>query len=248
MSTFTEFLTHLIASTPPHNSSPVVETTQILAASRSSRDQLSTTTARPGQIQMNISLSFSGSASAADWLLRSQTPASQLITFGPAGFEDYARLRYLRDPRRPDEAEGRRPADRPTPITVARRALHILAAHTGTPDDAYFCLWVGYSDVPARSVPLEAVVHLPGRDYALLRGPLTAAAEWEAVLGLDPHGHVPPPAFVWPADHRWCYASDVDPHWAGVGASRSAIEALLADQELDVIRARPADPQPYYRS
>ncbi len=193
-----------------------------------------------------MDLSFSTTVSAADWLLTSQTPASRLITFGPAGFEDYARLRYLRDPFHPAEVEGRRPADRPRPITLVRRALHTLAPHTGTPEDAYFCLWVGYSDVPIPHLPPQALVHLPGRDYALLRGPLTAAADWETVLGLDPRGHVPPPAFVWPADHRWCFTSDVDPHWAGIGAARSAIDSLLADVQLDVVRAWPTEPQPYY--
>lgn len=57
---------------------------------------------------------------------------------------------------------------------------------------------------------------------------------------------VAPPAFVWPADHRRCFACDVDPHWAGVGAEHAAVDALVAHDQLDVVPARPADPQPLY--
>jgi hypothetical protein len=55
-----------------------------------------------------------------------------------------------------------------------------------------------------------------------------------------------PPALVWPADHAWCFVSDVDPHWAGIGASATAVEQLLADPVLDVVRADPDLPQPSY--
>lgn len=89
-----------------------------------------------------------------------------------------------------------------------------------------------------------ALVHLPHRSYALLRGSLEAIDGWEDELGGGQP--IPPPAFVWPADRRWCFANDVDPHWAGIGAEDAAIKALLADPELDVVRARPDDAQPLY--
>lgn len=49
--------------------------------------------------------------------------------------------------------------------------------------------------------------------------------------------NIPPPTFVWPADHRWCYSSDVDPRWAGIGASAAAIEPLTRRSDVDVVRA-----------
>ena len=52
------------------------------------------------------------------------------------------------------------------------------------------------------------------------------------------------PAFVWPADHRWCFARNVDPHWAGIGAEQAAIDILLNAAELDVVPAQPTEPQP----
>jgi hypothetical protein len=51
---------------------------------------------------------------------------------------------------------------------------------------------------------------------------------------------------VWPADHAWCIANDVDPHWAGIGASVAAIDELLADPRLDIVRDDPGQAQPYY--
>ena len=55
------------------------------------------------------------------------------------------------------------------------------------------------------------------------------------------------PAFVWPSDHTWCIAADIDPHWAGVGASARLIERLISDSRLDAVEADPAEEQPAYR-
>ncbi|MFI7074277.1 hypothetical protein ACWENR_14765 [Micromonospora sp. NPDC004336] len=186
--------------------------------------------------------------SAADWLVRSGTPAEQLLTFGPAGFEAFARLRFIPDPTRPgqDEADAVVADDHRSDIEQTRRALRLLAAFTSTPQECYFCLWEGYSDAP---LPPQAhhgpLVELPHRRYALFRGPLDAIDDWETDFGGGTI--IAPPAFVWPADHRWCLASDVDPHWAGIGADQAAIDALLDDSQLDVVPARPAQGQPVYR-
>ncbi len=181
--------------------------------------------------------------SVADWLARSGTPPMQLITFGPAGYPAYARLRFIPDPSRPgqDEADADVPDDHPSDIAQARRALHRLAAFTSTPDDCVFLVWEGYSDIPLPPGPLA---ELPHRRYAVFRGPVSAVDDWEDDMG---GGHpVAPPAFVWPADRRWCFVSDVDPHWAGIGARRAAVDALVTQPGLDVVPARPDEPQPRY--
>ena len=194
-------------------------------------------------------LSYCPDTTAAGWLVRSTTPVWQLITFGPAGFEKYARLRFIPDPSGPGQAEcdAELPEDHPLDIAQARRALHRLARFTSTPEECYFCLWEGYSDTPlSPEVERGPLVELPHRRYALLRGSLEDIDAWEADLG----GGYPiaPPAFVWPADHRWCLASDVDPHWAGIGAEQAAIDALIGDPQLDIVLARPAEDQPRYYS
>ncbi|HEX2893442.1 MAG TPA: hypothetical protein VHO29_05510 [Marmoricola sp.] len=100
-------------------------------------------------------------ASVVDWITRSSWPWDRLVTFGPEGFDAYARLRVIPDPEHEARAEDR-------------------------------------------------------------------------------------PAFVWPADQAWCPAFDVDPHWAGVGSSAAAVEALLVEPGLDVVVADPLVRQPAY--
>ncbi|GGM32094.1 hypothetical protein [Micromonospora yangpuensis] len=185
---------------------------------------------------------------AADWLLRSAASPMRLITFGPAGFEAYGRLRFIPDPTAPgqDEADADLPDNHPFDLDQARRALHLLARFTATPQECYFCVWDGYSDIALPpTVRRGPLVELPHRRYALLRGPLSAIDTWADDLGDG--GTIAPPALVWPTDRRWCFVSDVDPHWAGIGADRAAITALTDDPHLDVVPADPTQPQPWYR-
>ena len=77
-------------------------------------------------------------------------------------------------------------------------------------------------------------MHIPNRTYYLLHGPLAGFGQW----GVRETGYNPA-AFVWPADHAWCIASDVDQHWAGIGASTEAINRVLAQQDLDIVTADP---------
>lgn len=191
-----------------------------------------------------MTLTWCADTAAADWLTDSRTPAMQLILFGPVGFAAYARLRFIPDPTGPDqdEADVELPDDHPPDLVQASGALRRLADFTSTPENCYFCLWDGYSDVELSA--RGPWVELPHRRYALLRGSVHDIDDWAGRLG---NGRsVPPPAFVWPADHAWCFVSDVDPHWAGIGAAPAAVEALLRTPGLDVVPARPAEPQPVY--
>lgn len=194
-----------------------------------------------------MKLSYCTDTSAADWLVRSGMPAQQLITFGPSSFEAFARLRFIPDPAGPDQDEANADVAEGhlSDIEQTRRALRLLAAFTSTPQECYFCLWEGYSDAP---LPPQAqrgpLVELPHRRYALFRGALNDIDAWEADLGGGQS--IAPPAFVWPADHRWCLTSDVDPHWAGIGAEHAAIDALIGAPQLDVVPATPTDSQPQY--
>jgi hypothetical protein len=172
----------------------------------------------------------------------------RLITLGPEGFEAYARLRFIPDPSRPGQAEAEAdvPDDHQSDIAQARHALHQLSRFTDTPQECYYCVWEGYSDVDfPPAVRQGRLVDLPHRRYALLHGSLTDIDSWEKVHG--DNGPCPPPAFAWPADRRWCFTSDVDPHWAGIGAEQAAIDALVNDPRLDVVPAEPADAYPAYR-
>ena len=87
------------------------------------------------------------------------------------------------------------------------------------------------------------MVTIPHRKYFLLHGSLYDLGSWHETLG--PVGSFPP-AFAWPADQSWCFAHDVDPHWAGIGAEQALIDTLLNAPELDVVPAQPTEPQPTY--
>ena len=214
--------------------------------------------------------------SGAGWITDSDRPWEQLVTFGPAGFAAYARLRFLPDPAYVGQSESDVVVDHSDSETAQLRvALGALTRHTRTPDDCYFCLWDGWgSDIEggdgARTLDLQkgvvsrgpliapafppAVLHGPkvvvsNRAYFLFRGSVSDFGDWGAADAWpgQPRRHMPDPAFIWPADHAWCVANDVDPHWAGIGADVSAIDELLADPHLDVVTADPRQDQPYYR-
>jgi len=105
----------------------------------------------------------------------------------------------------------------------------------------------GVAEQSPASPPRRPKVVVPGRAYFLFRGKAEDLGAWGADGPWPDMSYVPEPAFVWPADHAWCIANDVDPHWMGIGASTSAIEALVADPVLDVVPADPAEEQPTYR-
>jgi len=183
-------------------------------------------------------------SSAAEWV--SGLSFHEVTTFGPSGFEAYARLRFIPDPTRVGqrEADTEVPYDHLCDLDQARRAFDQLAQHTATADHCYFCIWDGY---PYNHLPgsgHHVGLNLPHRSFLLMEGPLQALRTWETDLGQG--GPLVPPALVWPADHTWCFVSDVDPHWAGIGASSKAIKQLLDDPVLDVVGADPNLPQPYY--
>ena len=185
---------------------------------------------------------------AAAWLVNSQTPPDQLITFGPVGFEAYARLRYIPDPTGPGqlETDADIPADHPLWASQARRALNVLADFTETPDKCFFCIWEGIAgDVLSPTELQGPLITVPHRRYVLFAGHVRDYIE--ADDGPFDGESGPVPAFVWPADRRWCFASDVDTHWAGIGADRVAIEKLLDTPGLDVVQAMPNERPPAYR-
>lgn len=224
-----------------------------------------------------MSLSYCSDVSPAEWLTAGETDAWQLITFGPACFADYARLRFIPDPAYLGQLESDVEDDDipESEAAVVRGVLNVLARHTTTPTDCFFCLWDGWGSAihggdglrianfdtgTVTRGPLMApafdqrVLHgpkvsIPHRDYFLFRGPLADFGDWGAANYLPdrPRTDMPNPAFIWPVDRAWCVTNDVDPHWAGIGATAAAIDDLLASPALDIVRADPTNAQPAYR-
>ncbi len=185
--------------------------------------------------------------SPAAWITSAGIPWHQLVTFGPQAFESYAHLRFLPDPDAPgqEEADALVDPDVPGEDDLLGRALTVLGDHTHTPDDEYFCVWDGWGRPPSlKGMPVVAVPH---RRYLMFRGTLTDYADWVSpgTAGLAAEG-LAPPALIWPADRAWCVARDVDPHYAGIGATRRAVARLVAHPVLDVVPADPTRQQPTY--
>jgi hypothetical protein len=192
-----------------------------------------------------VQLRHASGAEPAAWIC--DLTFLEATTFGPPGFEAYGRLRFLPDPTRPGQGENHveLPDGHLSDLDQARKAFAHLALHTTTAQRCYFCVWDGYAYERLPTGPGPHVkVNLPHRDHWLMEGPLAALQSWESGLGKG--GPLVPPAIVWPADRAWIFVSDVDPHWAGIGASRAAITELLDDPGLDVVTADPQDPQPFY--
>lgn len=208
----------------------------------------------------------------ADWLVERHQPWPRLALFGPGVFEAYARLRFIPDPAwfGQDESDHGGGDDLPGELDQLRVVAEVLRRHTRTPHDSWHCLWDGWGALHAGATAVlsfgddgaasslgapafgvgvlgEPTVHHPHRDYHLFTGPLSDLGDWGAG-DLAPgvaHGDLVP-AFVWPQDRAWCIAADVDPHWAGIGGSRAAIEELVALDDVDVVHADPSEQQPFY--
>lgn len=204
-----------------------------------------------------VSLVVCTDLSPARWIVRSELPWERLVRFGPAGFAAYARVRFIPDPERAGQQESDADADAsPGEIEQWRVLLELLAARTAHPEDCYFALWEGWPlSRSARSWPTFAVpdsASIPARRFFLFHGSVEDVKEWgtPATAGIwsaPEFAQGGTPAFVWPADRTWCVAADVDPHWAGIGASQTTIDLLIADPRLDAVVADPDAEQPAYR-
>jgi len=83
-------------------------------------------------------------------------------------------------------------------------------------------------------------VHLPGRDYVLLTGPVQAATNvgwW-----LDPAWfQAQSPNLFWPTDRAWCVATEIDFDSTLVAGTFTLIDALLNEPALDAWPVLPDD-------
>lgn len=187
---------------------------------------------------------------AAQWLVDELDRQDwwRLVTQGPLGFEGYARLRFIPDPAYKGQSEHDvdLPEDRPNEEDLLRRAVAVLMPHTTTPDDLYFAIWEGWT--PGVSALEVRKLSLPNREFILLRGESADFQTWRAPQWPDEYGRdeLPAPAYIWPADQAWCLTEDVDPHVAVIGGSRVAIDALLAEPVLDLVRDDPEVEPPFY--
>lgn len=208
-----------------------------------------------------MTLEFRTDVSAADWIAGADRPWDQLVTFGPPGFEAYARLRFLPDPQFPGQSENDVDGDDWRDEQFPR-LFAALAARTADPDDCYFCVWEGFgtattpTDEPLLSAGELAAfalarpglappgpptvtapqVVVPHRAFWLFHGGLADLGTWDTAAGWPGEYSLDDAeaAFVWPADRSWCVTKDVDPHFATVAGPAALIAALRDVPGLDL--------------
>lgn len=142
----------------------------------------------------------------------------------PPGFEAFTRVGYTPDGPREN-------------LDVHHAMFDVLAGHTGTPDDVWFCLWEGYGGldlIPANVTLLRSPPGRATRRYLLYRGALSA---WGA-MSASPFWKVPD--LVWPEDRAWFLGSDTDFDCGFVGATNSCVDALT-DGVADTVRVQGDD-------
>ena len=124
--------------------------------------------------------------------------------------------------------------------TILRVLLSVLALHTATRDDCWFCVWEGWG----RFVPWQQlssprwadVVRLPGREYRLARGTLDAALHLQKSPNLFQS-----PNLFWPANRAWCVASEIDFDSTLVAGSEQLAIQLLNTAGLETWQVEPYD-------
>lgn len=184
----------------------------------------------------------------AAWLLPAGSgtaDAEATLWWGPAGFAAYARVLELPDPaydRQPEAELADEVLDRaPSDVELLTGVVDVLGSSSG---DLRLLLWDGYPYRPA--LPVTSRFDLAGlRQYALAAGTVDDWARWVADAP-EPHGRAFPPAFVWPIDHAWCVAFDVDAHFAGVAGSQEAVSRLLDHDGLETVPATYGSTPPLY--
>jgi hypothetical protein len=137
----------------------------------------------------------------------------------------------------------------------------ILAVHTTDPTGCFFGLCTIQSWLDSFSADeVPPLLNLPyDRDHIVLTGPLTAVDQivydWSSALrmtfvakgGNDPQPEQEPsellqrgaPNLIWPADHSWFVASDVDFASTLIGGSVTLIEAIVRSPELEAWQVGP---------
>ena len=115
----------------------------------------------------------------------------------------------------------------------------ILASHISDSDNCFFGLckiwaWVDELFPPKRRT--QPLLELPmERHHVVLYGPLSAVNE------IGDGSLRGSPSLIWPADHSWLVASEVDFDSTLVGGSTALSEAIVESPDLEAWQVEPAD-------
>ena len=177
------------------------------------------------------------SGAPAQWLLGAEVDWSDLVRYGPPGFDVYVRVAFLY------QAEGVDPAGEDPAL---RTALTTLAEYTATPERAYAAIWEGWTGRdPAPEAPR---VDIPNRRMLLFTGRVEVMRDAPTLAWYGSAQGYQEPHLVWPEDRAWCLACEVDEEIEfSVGCSDDAAQALGRALPGTVRRVRYGEPAPMYR-
>ncbi len=150
--------------------------------------------------------------------------------------------RYLRSNSRQPGIWDRRPCEGVLPLRQLARLADILTQHTRTPELCWFAIWEGFGDLPYLGSLRPPRLPMPNREMILLHGPLPALREvsfnesWYRERRPESRAiFYRSPSLWWPDDRRWCVATDVDLNSTYIGASVDCVQALVSDDQLEVL-------------
>ena len=182
----------------------------------------------------------------------------QISAPGPYRREDWGRSRGGQDAPDIGEMDAR----------TLQALCDVLARHTSSPHQCYFALWEGRGSLhgPSASVyaykmgsgppplvpgpaPEEWQLDLSGprfpmparNEFYLFEGEVHAAlriGRWENERWF----FAIPPQFIWPADHAWCVATEIDYDSTFIGGTQALVEELCASTEIEVLQIAPDAP------
>jgi hypothetical protein len=122
----------------------------------------------------------------------------------------------------------------------------VLAGHTTTPDECWFCLWEGYgTPVLNRLAETAPRVMLENRNCLLFRGRVAAASAFRSEPWFQS------PTLWWPEDRAWCVASEVDIFSTYFAGTPESLRALMDHRNLEVLECtaeQEIDLSPYPRT
>ncbi|TJZ76073.1 hypothetical protein FCG67_18875 [Rhodococcus oryzae] len=170
-------------------------------------------------------------------------PARWLAQSTQAAHDAFPARAVLRHPDGPDNGIS------DLPVTVLDALCTVLARHTATPDECWFCVWDGYAwvhDTPGSFTPylrdgetappppkpaLPSMIRTGPRatieqfDYVLFSGPVTAAPRmgWYGTPGWFWREW---PNLIWPTDRAWLADSGIDDDWLEISGPRALIDEL----------------------
>ncbi len=110
--------------------------------------------------------------------------------------------------------------------------VDVLATETSTPDSCFIGVWEGYGWLDWSEPPLGLDLRLDQRTFLVRQAPIEDVGHvgWRYPGGrFEPE----PPTLVWPADHAWFLAGDVDLDSTYIGGSAALVTAILAQPGLE---------------